>query len=105
MSRDTRCEVHDLLMGDGKCSCPTVPKRKAHSLHRAGSADPDKCPVCRERRVPQYDIELKMAEAALNDWQIVARNLYKVMSLRKTELRRVTAENAYTKLARDYNVE
>ena len=71
----------------------------------SGSAGPDKCPVCREQRVPQYDIELKMAHAALNDWQIVARNLYKVMSLRKTELRRVTAENAYTKLARDYNVE
>jgi len=81
------------------------PKADRRSSGAHGSADPDACPICRERRVPQYDIELKMAEAALNDWQIVARNLYRVMSLRKTELRRVTAENAYTRLARDYNVE
>ena len=81
------------------------PKGEPPLAQARGSAGPDKCPVCREQRVPQYDVELKMAHAALNDWQIVARNLYKVMSLRKTELRRVTAENAYTKLARDYNVE
>lgn len=39
MNRDTRCPVHDLWEPDGKCTCPPIRKRKAHSAVPAGSAN------------------------------------------------------------------
>lgn len=60
------------------------------------------CPTCEEQRVPQYDVELKCAEAAVHEWMQIAKQLHGALGLRKSELRRITAENAYEGGLRDY---
>ena len=35
----------------------------------------NKCPTCEQRRVPQYDIELKCAESAVREWKEMAERL------------------------------
>lgn len=60
------------------------------------------CPTCEEQRVPQYDVELKCAEAAVHEWMQIAKRLHSVMGLRKTELRRIAAENEYDHALKDY---
>ena len=69
-----------------------------------GSAGPDACPICRERRVPQYDIELRDAADAVAAWQQVARQLYLTRNLSRRELRRRASEASYVNLAESYNM-
>ena len=49
-------------------------------------------------RVPQYDMELKLAAAAVAQWREIAGRLYAVRGCHKNELRRIQAEAAYLKL-------
>lgn len=49
-------------------------------------------------RVPQYDQELRLAEAEIERWKDVARRLYLARGRRKDEVLRIIAEEAYRKL-------
>lgn len=51
-------------------------------------------PTCEEQRVPQYDVKLKDAAAAVAAWKLIASRLYSVRGCHKTELRRIAAEAA-----------
>ena len=47
-------------------------------------------------RVPQYDRELRLAEAEIEKWKGVARQLHMALGCRKAEKLRICAEHAYS---------
>ena len=49
--------------------------------------------------VPQYDRELKLAEAEIAKWKDIARRLYLARGCKKREHLRINAESAYLKAA------
>lgn len=50
-----------------------------------------------QTRVPQYDVELKLAALEILKWKAVAELLYAVRGCHKTEHRRQMAEAAFLK--------
>ena len=59
------------------------------------------CPDC-GCRVPQYDVELRLAEQYLEEWQSVAKQLFEAMGCRRREMRRQAAENNYRRMMKQY---
>ena len=53
------------------------------------------CPACEERRIPQYDVELECAHAAVREWMTIAEKLYKALGYHKKDWVRVTAQSQY----------
>lgn len=53
-------------------------------------------------RVPQYDVELRLADEAVREWMAMAARLKSVVGCRATEKRRAAAEMAYDNLLRKY---
>ena len=51
-----------------------------------------------ESKVPQYDVELRLASEAVREWREMADALYAVRDCSKREHRRRAAENRYLRL-------
>ena len=85
-----------------KCGCekesPFDGKTVIHDEARCGSFA---APASSER-VPQYDVELRLAAAAVEEWKAIAFRLYSVRGCHKNEQRRIGAEAAYLKLAQNH---
>jgi hypothetical protein len=69
-------------------------ERGGGSLERVVRA---RCEYCEQERVPQYDIELKLAGDEIAKWKDIARRLYLARGCKKREHLRITAEAAYLK--------
>lgn len=68
--------------------------RGTHSLQRVVRA---RCEYCEQERVPQYDVELRLAEEEIAKWKDIARRLYLARGCKKREHLRINAEAAYLK--------
>lgn len=49
-------------------------------------------------KIPQYDVELKLAASAIEEWKDVARRLYLAKGCHKGEKLRILAEHAYLQM-------
>ena len=56
-----------------------------------------RCEHCEQERVPQYDMELRLAGEEIVKWKDIARRLYLARGCKKREHLRINAEAAYLK--------